>query len=300
MSTTILVTGSQGLIGRATIASLLAAGHTIRGFDPRADAPADRGDVRDLAALREALRGCDGVLHLGAVSRVVWGERDPALCHATNAEGTRNVLAAAASSPTRPWVIVASSREVYGQADALPVAEDAPRRPMNVYARSKCAAEDHAVAARRDGVRCCVVRFSNVFGSALDHRDRVVPAFVRAAVQGAPLRVEGADRLYDFTHVDDVARGVRALVTGLDAGDAPPTVHFVSGVGTTLGELASQVVALAGARCAVREAPARSYDVARFVGDPARAAAALGWRAAVPLREGLLRLIADVRAEVSP
>lgn len=300
MSRQILITGSCGLIGRATTTSLHAAGFAVRGFDPLAVAPAHYGDVRDPAAVRAAIAACDGVLHLGAVSRVVWGERDPALCHATNVEGTRHVLAAAAAAPTRPWVIVASSREVYGQADALPVSEDAPRRPMNVYARSKREAEDLAFAARRDGVCAAVVRLSNVYGCALDHRDRVVPAFARAAARGAQLRVEGADRLYDFTHVDDVARGLTTLVERLDAGaEPPPPIHFVSGVGTTLGELAALAVTLAGTRSAITEAPPRDYDVARFQGDPARAAALLGWRARVPLREGLARLVADLREEVA-
>lgn len=300
MSKQILITGSCGLIGRAATTSLRAAGFEVRGFDPLAPDVAQRGDVRDASALRAAVASCGGVLHLGAVSRVVWGERDPAQCLATNVDGTRNVLAAAAAAPARPWVLVASSREVYGQADALPVAEDAPRRPMNVYARSKREAENLAFAAVRDGVRAAVVRLSNVYGCARDHRDRVVPAFVRAAARGAPLRVEGAERLYDFTHVDDVARGLAALAERLDGGaELPPPIHFVSGEGTTLGELAALAVALAGAQSEVTEAPPRAYDVARFRGDPARAATLLGWRARVPLRDGVARLLADVREEAA-
>jgi len=176
----ILVTGSCGLVGRALTQALQSDGLTVRGFDPHAIDPGERGDVRDPKAVRAAIETCDGVIHLGAVSRVVWGERDPALCQTTNVEGSRNVLASAATSRRRPWVILASSREVYGQATSLPVAEDAPRRPLNVYARSKVAAEDLAHAVRRDGVRAAVVRLSNVYGSAADHPDRVVPAFARS------------------------------------------------------------------------------------------------------------------------
>jgi nucleoside-diphosphate-sugar epimerase len=177
----ILITGACGLIGRAMSLALETAGFAVRGFDPLADAAEGRGDVRDSTAVRAAVAACDGVLHLGAVSRVVWGERDPALCHTTNVEGTRNVLAAAAAAPTRPWVIVASSREVYGQAAALPVAEDAPRLPMNVYARSKHAAEDLAFAACRDGVRAAVVRLSNVYRPS---RER--PPMARRSASTAP------------------------------------------------------------------------------------------------------------------
>lgn len=301
MSKRVLITGACGLIGRALHPRLHAAGYHVRGLDPRAVDAEHCGDVRDPAAVHAALQGCHGVLHLGAISRVVWGQRDPALCHATNVDGTRNVLAAAAASPLRPWVVVASSREVYGQADSLPATEDSPHRPMNVYARSKCGAEQLAASARREGVRAAVVRFSNVYGCVRDHQDRVVPAFARAAARGQPLRVEGADRLYDLTHIDDVAPGVMALLALLESpGEAtPPPIHFVSGRGTTLGQLAALAVDLAGSQSPLTEAPSRDYDVARFVGDPTRAADLLGWRAETSLRDGLARLIADVRAEVA-
>jgi nucleoside-diphosphate-sugar epimerase len=301
MARRILITGACGLIGRAMTASLETVGFSVRGFDPLASSFEHRGDVRDPAAVRAAVMACDGVLHLGAISRVVWGESDPTRCRATNVDGTRHVLAEAAAASGRPWVIVVSSREVYGQATALPVTEDAPRNPMNVYARSKRDAEDLALAANRAGVRAAIVRLSNVYGSARDHRDRVVPAFVHAAASGAPLRVEGAERLYDFTHLDDVTRGLAALVERLDAGADPlPPIHLVSGVGTTLGELAAQAIALAGTRSEITAAAPRTYDVARFQGDPTRASALLGWSARIPLRDGLVRLIADVRAVEAP
>lgn len=296
----ILITGSSGLIGDAVASTLRAQGHEVRGLDLVARLPADRGDVTDAECVRASLEGVDGVLHLAAVSRVVAAERDPERCRVTNVDGTRNVLAAAAHSTAKPWVIVASSREVYGQPEALPVPEDAPHRPMNAYARSKCAAEELALAARRDGLRVAIVRFSNVYGSARDHRDRVVPAFARAALAGEPLRVEGADRLFDFTHVDDVARALDSLVTRLqERNGLLPTLQFVSGVGTTLEELASLAVSLTDTRSDIVDAPGRDFDVAHFVGDPTRAHRELGWRAEISLRDGLARLLGDLRPEVS-
>jgi UDP-glucose 4-epimerase len=293
----ILITGSSGLIGRAMTRALSAAGFSVRGYDPAAVSSLDKGDICDAQATRAAVDGVDGILHLGAVSRVVWAQRDPSMCQATNVEGTRNVLAAAASARTRPWVVVVSSREVYGQASSIPVAEDAPRRPMNVYGRSKLAAEELAEAAVRDGMPATVVRLSNVYGCPLDHRDRVVPAFARAAADGGTIHVEGAERLFDFTHVDDVARGLTSLVHRLEHGDKTPPIHFVSGTGTTLGELAHLAAEIDGTTCEITPAPPREYDVARFVGDPARALDLLGWRAAVPLREGIARLVSAFREE---
>jgi nucleoside-diphosphate-sugar epimerase len=285
MAGKILITGAEGLVGAALARALAERGDEVVGLDLRAAEP---GDVRKAEDVRRALAGCEGVVHLAAVSRVVWGERDPEACLSTNVGGTRTVLREA----RRAWVLFASSREVYGQPAALPATEDAPLAPVNVYGRCKVAGERLADEAER----AAVVRLSNVYGSTADHADRVLPAFARAAVAGDPLRVDGAGHTFDFTHLDDAVRGLMAVADLLRAGERPPPIHLVTGAPTTLGEAARLAVELAGTDAPIVEAPPRDYDVARFVGDPGRARALLGWTPRVPFREGLARLVADFRA----
>lgn len=295
MNHRILITGSSGLVGTALTTALLAEGADVVRLDIRACGEA-RGDVRDRARVDEVVEGVDGIVHLAAVSRVVWGERDPELCWETNVGGLRNVLEAAAQSARMPWLIFASSREVYGQPEALPATEDAPLRPVNVYGRSKVEGELLVAEAQRAGVRACTIRLSNVFGSTSDHADRVVPAFARAAALGEELRVDGLDHTFDFTHIDDVTRGVVALIKLLAAGDSlPPPIHFVSGRPTTLGELANLAARLGLSCSAIRPAAPRDFDVARFFGDPSRARALLGWQPLVRLEDGLARLVQAFR-----
>ena len=207
----ILITGSEGLVGSALRMALEARGAHVTGLDLRGS-EGEEGDVRDAGRVRDAADGCHGIVHLAAVSRVVWGEREPETCREVNVGGLRNVIAAAsagrAESSRRPWVVFASSREVYGQPGRLPVTEDAPLRPINVYGRSKVEGERLVEAARDEGLRAAIVRLSNVYGSTRDHPDRVVPAFARGAVTGSALRVEGADHTFDFTHIDDTTRGI--------------------------------------------------------------------------------------------
>jgi UDP-glucose 4-epimerase len=296
MSQRILVTGSMGLVGRALQEALVARGDACVAFDSRAPDGGGHGDLCDQSALRAAAAGCTGIVHLAAVSRVILGERDPAACWRTNVDGTRHVLHAALAARSRPWVVLASSREVYGEAQRFPVAEDAPLQPVNAYGRSKVQVERLGAEARVAGVNVAAVRLSNVYGCVYDHPDRVVPAFARAATQGAPLRVEGATHTFDFTHIDDTVAGFLTLMQALDAGEhALPTLHFVTGRATTLRQLASWAVELAGSESQVYEAPPRTYDVARFCGCPRRASAVLGWEARVPVRLGLARLIDDYR-----
>ncbi len=292
----ILVTGACGLVGTGLVAALRARGHEVSGLDLRAES-GERGDTRRPADVARAVAGADGVVHLAAVSRVVWGERDPDRCWATNVTGTRNVLEACAAAPSGPWVLFASSREVYGQPAALPATEDAPLAPVNIYGRSKVAGEELMAAYRVRGVRTAVVRLANVYGSTADHADRVVPAFARAAGAGLELRVDGPENTFDFTHLDDAVEGLGRLVALLDAGaDGLPPIHLLPGRPVTLGELARLAVGLAGTRAPLRFAPPRNYDVSRFYGDPSRSARLLGgWVAEVPLRVGVARLIEEFR-----
>ncbi|TAL16181.1 NAD(P)-dependent oxidoreductase [bacterium] len=292
----ILVTGSEGLIGRAVETSLRGAGFEVFGLDIRGSGPR-KGDVRDPEAVERALVGVCGVIHLAAVSRVLWGEKDPAACISTNVGGTKNLLETSLSSPLRPWVLFASSREVYGEAKKLPVKEDSPLRPVNLYGRTKAEGEKLTMEAREKGLSTAVVRFSNVYGSVLDYPDRVVPAFARAAAFGGEIRVEGEENLFDFTHVDDTARGVLALVNLLEAGERNlPPVHLLTGSPCTLGELVGLAAKVSRKEVSVASAPSRSFDVARFYGDPGRAERLLGWRAEISLAEGFARLCGDYEA----
>lgn len=293
----ILITGSEGLVGAALRATLNARGVDVTGLDLRGSG-GDEGDVQDADRVRDAVVGCDGIVHLAAVSRVVWGERDPQACQDVNVGGLRNVIAAAEDQVRRPWLIFSSSREVYGQPDRLPVAEDAPLRPVNVYGRTKVEGERLVEDARGRGLPAAIVRLSNVYGSTRDHADRVIPAFARAATLGEPLRVEGDAHTFDFTHIDDTVRGIVALIRVLEDGKAPSPIHLLTGQPFTLGQLAALAVELAGSGAPIVDATPRSFDVSHFHGDPARAQKLLGWASRMELRHGMARLIDDFRAEL--
>ena len=295
MNDRILVTGSEGLVGRALRESLEARGWDTVGLDLRG-AGGEGGDVRNPRRVRKAVTGCRGVVHLAAVSRVAWAENALDDCRSTNIGGVRRVLEAAFEQPAPPWVLFASSREVYGQPRRLPATENIPLSPVNVYGRSKVEGERLVERARAAGLRAATVRLSNVYGSALDHADRVVPAFARAAVEGSAIRIDGTECTFDFTHIDDTVRGMVAMMERLEAGEALPPIHLVTGIPTKLRELAAMALALAGGNVPVVEAPPRSFDVSRFHGDPSRARKLLGWEPRVGLRDGFERLVRDVRA----
>lgn len=286
----VLVTGSSGLIGSALAKALSRRGHEVRCFDLRRN-PGE--DVRIAHSLYKACHDVNGVIHLAAVSRVVWAHRDPVLCTEVNVGGVRNLCSAVRSMRPAPWVLFASSREVYGQQDELPAREDAELRPCNNYARSKASGEEMVTALREQGVVTAIARFSNVYGSTADHPDRVVPAFARAAAHGGRIHVEGTDNVFDFTCVSDVTRGVLSMVEHLSDCQLLPPIHFTTGRGVTLGELAH----LAKRNCTkdleVHPATPRSYDVSRFFGSTERAREILGWSHLIPIEEGFASMVRD-------
>lgn len=298
--TKILITGSEGLIGRVLRKQLGAAKVAYLCLDNRLPQNhLGHGDITDARVLQQKISECDGIVHLAAVSRVIWGEKNPKLCWDTNVVATENLLNIALSSHKRPWVIYASSREVYGEQATLPVNESAEQIAVNYYGQSKIAAEQLVSAAQENGLNTAIVRFSNVFGDIYDHPDRVTPAFCHAAAFGNDIYVEGADNVFDFTFVEDVVDGLFKVIVLMIQQQTVPPIHFTTGRPTSLMQLAEIANRLGGNKATIKLRSPRTFDVARFFGDTTRAEQLLDWRPRVSLEEGLNRLIAAFKQSYS-
>jgi nucleoside-diphosphate-sugar epimerase len=289
----ILITGSSGLIGRHLHAALAGAGWGVRPFDNRRS-PGE--DVCDRDAVERALEGVARVVHLAAVSRVVDGERAPEQCRRTNVGGLENVLNTALSRTSKPWALFVSSREVYGTAACSPTSEDAEQHPLNTYAHTKVAGERLVNAAREAGLVANICRLSTVYGDTADYRTRVLPAFCRAGAGGGLICVDGKDVVLDPTHIDDVTGGLLALVRETASQQNLPPIHFVSGQGYSLMQLAHLAAAVGEAATQIIVKPQRTYDSTRFVGDPTRARSLLGWMARTRTEDGIGRFVHAYRS----
>jgi len=297
----VLVTGSAGLIGSFLVKQLRNNYIEVIELDKRL--PTNKiglANVQDANLLNQLIESCQGVVHLAAVSRVIWGEQNPDLCWGVNVQGTQNVLEAAYQAKQKPWVIFASSREVYGQQTILPVTEKADLMPLNTYAKSKVAGEKLVNQYRQLGLTTAILRFSSVYGSAYDHADRVIPAFCRKAAQGEMLRVDGFNNLFDFTHVHDVVNGIIKAINKLqnNISDLPP-IHLTTGIGTSLLQVIGLIEQILNQSIDYKEAPARTYDVHSFCGDPCRAKSLLGWEAEISLMQGLSDLIKQYQTQIN-
>src|SRR2546425_5438668 len=297
----VLITGGNGFIGSHLAERIEERGHSVTLFDVQFNGnttslqcPKIRGDVRDYGAVKDAVAGHDAVFHFAAVSRVAWGQMDPYTCWTTNQLGTLNVLEACRKSETRPVLFYASSREVYGEPQYLPVDENHPKKPLSVYGMTKLCAEracgSYADPSVSPSVHPVIFRFSNVYGSERDLPERVIPKFMTKALRGEDITLYGGDQVLDFTYIDDTISGIlKAFAACLDGGSgvSGQEFHFVTGRGVSVSDLATMIVGLTDSSSRIIQSPPNNFEVRRFVGDPGKSHKVLGHEPRVRLEEGL-------------
>ena len=302
----ILVTGGAGFIGshlvrrlvkdRAGSVTVLDSFHRVRPenlSDCLDEIRLLRADVRNPAALLEALCDIDLVYHLAAQSSVMGAEADADYTFRTNVLGTFELLRAARTCDVRR-VVFTSSREVYGDPLRVPVPETAPLKPKNLYGASKVAGEAYCSVFGSEGLETAVLRLANVYGPG--DTDRVLPLFLERAVQGQPLVLYGGQQVLDFVWIDTV---VEALCK-VGFGDLiPEPLNIGSGRGVTISKAARRVLELTGWRSQVEIVPARQTEVTRFVADVSRARQVLGLQQPADPLFRLRELVDWVRSRMS-
>lgn len=274
----ILVTGALGFIGRTLLETLIAqkCGAMLYGIDIK-DLPSDakhlkehvhyeKIDIRDKDSIQSYIREnqFDGIIHLAAVSRVEDAENNKKNCIDTNYKGTQ-YIATAASENTKTWLIFSSSREVYGEQKVFPVAEDAELLPLNIYGFYKLEGERIVKSTIEN---YCILRFSNVYGNTYDLPKRVIPKFVKTAIQGGELFLEGGSQLIDFTFIDDTIKSIIKCMEQLSSGKMKKeTIHILPGRLNKITDIID-ILRKGNMNFSVSIRNARSYDVQQFLGTP--------------------------------
>jgi len=304
----LVVIGGAGLIGSHTVDRLLQEDvreiviydNFCRGThgnleealkDPRLRIFEIGGDICQSDILAEALKGADGVFHFAALWLLQCHEF-PRSAFDVNIRGTFNVIEACVQQGVKR-LVYSSSASVYGDAVEEPMTEDHPFNNTNFYGATKVAGEQMCRAFHhRYGLNYAGLRYMNVYGPRQDYRGAYIAVIMKildAIDEGKPPTIYGdGSQAYDFVYVGDCAQ---ANVLAMKAKAVDRFYNIGTGVRTSIKELVDTVIELTQFRQVPRYEPAGLTFVKNRIGSPERAAAELGFKAQVQLREGLQKLI---------
>ena len=303
----VVVTGGAGFIGSHTVDRLIETDHRVIVLDNFstgrrenlarwADHPAlhivtcdvSHGIFAALEPLTRTYGPVERIAHLAAQVSVVQSIANPQLDMQVNYGGTLHVLEYAHAKGVKK-VVLASSAAVYGDVSELPVAEDAPCRPLSPYGIHKLASE-HALDcyAAVHGEPVTALRFFNVYGPRQDPSSPysgVISIFTDRARAARPLTIFGdGQQTRDFVYVGDV---VRAIAAALRDGNSRVVANVGMGGEISVLELARTIVDLCGGRSTIEQQPARAGEILKSRARVDRLRDALGVVAETRLVDGL-------------
>lgn len=258
-------------------------------------------DVRDRFAFQYLLKDQDFLFNLAGQTSHVDSMSDPQTDLDINATAQLAILESCRAVNPAIRIVFASTRQLYGKPEYLPVDEKHPVRPVDVNGINKFAGEwYHLLYSQVHGIRSCVLRLTNTYGPAMrvkDARQTFLGIWIRQLIEGVPLKVFGDGlQLRDFNYVDDC---VDAL---LRAGVADAAVGKIYNLGSeeviNLKDLADLMIEISGSgqREIVPFPPERkAIDIGDYYSDFSLIRSELGWTPHVDLREGLTRSLAYYR-----
>lgn len=306
----VLITGGLGFIGSNLARRLVALGAQVTLADSlipqyggnhqniadiRGQVTVNVCDVRDRFAFEYLVQGQDFLFNLAGQTSHLDSMTDPQTDLDINASAQLSILEACRRTNLGIRLVFASTRQLYGRPDYLPVDERHPIRPVDVNGINKLAGEGyHLLYSNVYGIRSSVLRLTNTYGPGMrvkDARQTFLGIWIRQLVEGHPIKVFGDGRqLRDFNYVDDV---VDAL---LFAASREEAIGQVMNLGSdeviSLKDLAQLLVTVNGAGSweLVPFPPERKViDIGNYYGNWALANSLLGWRPTIKLEEGLKR-----------
>ena len=284
----VLVTGGAGFIGRRVVAALLAAGAEVTVADlspfPGDSVATVVGDLCDPEVAERAVPpGTDTIIHLAARTSVLESVKDPETTYRVNVGITASLLELARTRGVRAFVF-ASTNAVVGNAGQAVITERAPLRPLTPYGATKAASEMLiSCYTAAYGLQGIPLRFSNVYGPGMQHKDSFIPRLMRAARDGHGVEVRGdGTMIRDVIHVDDVVSGIFAALRSDHTGPA----ILGSGQSVTVNEMVETARRVTGAPIPATHVPIAQGEMPAVVLDISTARG-LGYAPTYDLEAGM-------------
>ena len=308
----ILVTGADGFIGSHLTEELVRQGYSVKAFvlynsfnswgwldhSPKEileSLEVFSGDIRDPYGVKEAMKGCDIVLHLAALIAIPYSYHSPATYVDTNVKGTLNVVQAARELDIKK-VVHTSTSEVYGTAQFVPITEAHPLQGQSPYSASKIGADQIALSFYQSfNTPVSIIRPFNTYGPRQSAR-AVIPTVITQIANGPrKIKLGALHPTRDFNYVKDTVRGFIAIA------ESEKSIGEVINIGSnfeiSIGDTVQLIAEAMGVEIEietdeVRLRPDKS-EVNRLWADNTKAKQLLGWEPLYGGREGFKRGLAE-------
>ncbi|PKM77861.1 MAG: NAD-dependent dehydratase [Firmicutes bacterium HGW-Firmicutes-15] len=304
----ILVTGADGFIGSHLSEELVRTGHNVRAlvlynsFNSWGwldEAPPDiqdnlevfAGDVRDPHGVKEAMQGCDVVIHLAALVAIPYSYHSPDTYLDTNIKGTLNILQAARHLDIEK-VVCTSTSEVYGTARYVPIDEEHPLQGQSPYAATKIAADQMAIAFNKSfATPVAIIRPFNTYGPRQSAR-AVIPTVITQIASGQRVIKLGAVHpTRDFNYIKDTVRGFMAVAKSDNA--VGEVINIGSNYEISIGGLVELIAEIMQVKVEIQTEQERlrpeKSEVERLWADNSKARGITGWKPEYGGHEGFKR-----------
>ncbi len=309
----VLITGGIGFIGsnlarrlvnlgaKVTLVDSLIptyGGNLFNLDDIRDQVSVNISDVRDPYAIAYLVKGKDYLFNLAGQTSHLDSMTDPQTDLAINASAQLSILEACRQHNPTIKIVFASTRQLYGKPDYLPVDEKHPVRPVDVNGINKLAGEwYHLLYNNVYGIRSCALRLTNTYGRGMrikDARQTFLGIWIRQILEGQPIKVFGdGEQLRDFNYVDDC---VEALLLAAISELSNGKVYNLGSLEViSLKDLASMMINMGygGSFEIVPFPPQRkAIDIGDYYSDFSLIKKELGWIPQTTLQEGLCQTLA--------
>ena len=249
-------------------------------------------DVRDPHSMTYLVQDCDYLFNLAGQTSHLDSMSDPETDLEINCRAQLSILEACRKNNAEVKVVFASTRQIYGKPNRLPVAEDHPIRPVDVNGINKMAGEwYHILYNNVYGIRATALRLTNTYGPRMrvkDARQTFLGLWIRKIIQQEPFELWGGDQLRDFTYVDDA---VNALLLAAASDEANGSVFNLGGCrAISLKDLAALIIKTNGTGSfQIRSFPLERsrIDIGDYYADFGSIRSLLGWEPRVTEEEGI-------------
>lgn len=303
---TILVTGADGFIGSHLTEELVRQGHSVRAFvyynsfnswgwldrcspEVKGKFEVFSGDIRDPHGVREAMKGCEVVIHLAALIAIPFSYHSPDTYIDTNIKGTLNVLQAARELGVKR-VIHTSTSEVYGTAQFVPITEGHPLQGQSPYSASKIAADQLAFSFYSSfDLPLVILRPFNTYGPRQSAR-AVIPTIITQIANGQKeIKLGAVSPTRDFNYVKDTVDGFVATLNSKNG--LGEVINLGSNFEISIKETVELIAEIMGVTISIAQDGDRlrpaSSEVERLWADNSKAKEILNWKPRFAGRNGL-------------